>query len=473
MFLHFLKFIFIIFYLLLSLFKKNRFCALCCCRCLPKLKQFFFNEPDRRGSGQRGGDHQPPAPNYSKSKSASICSTAQLPTSLIATKRGSNAQQPFKPVQIEVTNQSSPTPPATANQSTINLSNRRLSAINISSFPSTSPILSNINTISGGRVPFPHSPQPISKSQAQHQLRSAAVHSSSAINELGLGNNNAHRQQQQTKIPRTRASISNLLMSPKITENLDYQYEHLLQPNNNDFEFKNLNYSTAAGLRAPTNKQRKYSCVAAIAPTSEAFATHHATYLPNQLPAAKTRRHSKAIGCDLPSPSQLRKQSNLEYENQLALSQQAAQQYNERTTLNRKKYSLANHHVGDNTLDNQAPNDQFTSLNSHLINKPLIQTQQQDHVRKYSNSSTPSSSRKQSRSDLQQQQQSQFLRDEQQEQLLQDFNDEFSDEQFATHQNSKYTGHQKRHSTSHYHPGEIVDQQRQQQQTDYNQYEPN
>lgn len=227
------------------------FCALCLCRLYPKIKQFLFESPeDRRGSGQ------PPAPNYSKSKSASICSTSQLPVNLLNVKRGSNAQH-FQPVSIEV-NQSSPTPPATNQPSSLtNLSqtsNRRLSAINISSIQtSTSPTLSNnLATISGIHVPYSHSPQPTNKNQ---QLRSVAVQSSSAINELGLVSSPQQQQQQTSKTtPRTRASISNLLMSPKLTTDFNYQLNSS-HANNNDFEFKNLNASS--GLRVPP-KQRKY-----------------------------------------------------------------------------------------------------------------------------------------------------------------------------------------------------------------------
>ena len=401
------------------------FCALCCCRCLPKLKQFFFSDPeDRRGSNQR--DYQPPAPNYSKSKSASICSVSQLP----AGKRSSNAQQHFQPVSIEV-NQSSPTPPATG-PPVGSLSARRLSAINVSSInTSPSPTLAtNLSTISGVRVPYPRSPQ--SKSQ-QQQLRVAAVQSSGAINELGLVNTSP--QSQQVRTPRTRASISNLLTSPKLSTNFDYPPDH--QPvNNNNFEFKNLNYNTSGGLRAPGYaKQRRYS-------TAEAFATHTSPYLPSQMP--KSRRHSRAVA-DIPSPSQ-------------------PQYHNERTILNRKKYSLANQTAGDG--------------GQLLINKTLVQTQ--EHARKYSNSSTPSSSRKQSRTDLAQLQQL-IARDEAeqpspqnyQEYIPDAYGDQFSGElqaqQYATETYPTASKYGKRHSASHqlqpqhYLPAE--------QQADYNQYE--
>lgn len=418
------------------------FCALCCCRCLPKLKQFFFSDPeDRRGSNQR--DYQPPAPNYSKSKSASICSVSQLPT--VSGKRGSNAQQHFQPVSIEV-NQSSPTPPATNQPTGLSLSGRRLSAINVSSpNTSSSPTLTTINTISGGHVPFPRSPQPASKSQQQQQLRAAAVQSSGAINELGLVNTSP-QQQPQVRTPRTRASITNLLTSPKLSANFDYQIDPG-QANNNDFEFKNLNYNTAGGLRAPTGyaKQRRYS-------TAEAFATHQSPYLPTQV--AKSRRHSRAVA-DIPSPSQ-----------------QQVQYHNERTTLNRKKYSLAS----------PANAEMLSSGGQVIMNKAIIQTQQ-EHARKYSNSSTPSSSRKHSRTDLAQLQQ--LIRDEQQQspavQDYRDYNVDAYHDQFSGELQQQYNAENyqttsskygKRHSASHqlqpqhYLPVEIEPQP-----NDYNQYE--
>lgn len=462
---------------------------------MPKLKQFFFSDPeDRRNSGQI------PAPNYSKSKSASICSTAQLPTNLLnAVKRGSNAQQHFQPVSIEV-NQSSPTPPVT-NQQPIpaNLSNRRLSAINLNSISATSPTLSstNLNTISGIHVPYPRSPQP-QTNKNQHLLRSV-VQSSGAINELGLvasSTSQSAQQQQQTKTPRTRSSISNLLVSPKLnSSNYDYQLD-ASKSNNNDFEFKNLNYTTnqSGGLRAPAyNKGRKYSCVAAINPIqSDAFTTHN-TYLPNQI--QKSRRHSRAVA-DIPSPSQLkkqeRKQSNIQEYNTNLINQQQQKQYqNERTTMNRKKYSLANHHGTIEQLMTSSTqglgSGEFNQQTGHLINKPLMQTQQEHQVRKYSNasSSTSNNSRKQSRTDLQQ-----YIRDDG-EPILQDYNNEFDEKQFYQQQfdqqqldeqqfdqqqydqqnfenaSSKY---QKRHSSAathqHYHQ---IDSQ--QQQPNFNQFE--
>lgn len=410
------------------------FCALCCCRCLPKLKQFFFSDPeDRRGSNQR--NYQPPAPNYAKSKSASICSVSQLP----AGKRGSNAQH-FQPVSIEV-NQSSPTPPATNQPASVALSARRLSAINVSSInTSTSPTLTtNLNTISGVRVPYPRSPQPAS----QQQLRAAAVQSSGAINELGL--TASPQSQPQVRTPRTRASISNLLMSPKLSTNFDYQLDPGQPANNNDFEFKNLNYSAAGGLRALSTgytKQRRYS-------TAEAFATHTSPYLPSQLP--KSRRHSRAVA-DIPSPSQY---------------------HNERSTLNRKKYSLANSGGGEMLGSGQL-----------LINKTLVQAQQ-EHARKYSNSSsTPSSSRKQSRTDLAQLQQ-QLIQDESEQPPSQDYRDygqdAYNDQFVGSELQPQYPAENyqpqirgepqyvKRHSASHQ-PQHYLPVEIEQQQTDYHQY---
>lgn len=367
---------------------------------------------------------------------------------MVSGKRGSNAQQHFQPVSIEV-NQSSPTPPATNQSAALSLSGRRLSAINVSSInTSSSPTLgTNINTISGVRVPYPRSPQSASKSQQQQQLRAAAVQSSGAINELGLVNTSP-QQQQQIRTPRTRASISNLLTSPKLSANFDYQIDPS-QANNNDFEFKNLNYNTAGGLRAPTGyaKQRRYS-------TAEAFATHPSPYLPMQLP--KSRRHSRAVA-DIPSPSQ-----------------QQVQYHNERTTLNRKKYSLASPVTAE-------------MLNSGggqlLMNKQIIQTQQ-EHARKYSNSSsTPSSSRKHSRTDLAQLQQ--LIRDEQQQspaaQDYRDYNLDAYGDQFSGELQQQYNAENyqttsskygKRHSASHQlQPQHYLPVEIEQQPTDYNQYE--
>lgn len=426
---------------------------------MPKLKQFFFSDPeDRRNSSQQGI----PAPNYSKSKSASICSTAQLPTNLLnanAVKRGSNAQQHFQPVSIEV-NQSSPTPPVTNQSATSNLSSRRLSAINISSLNTgTSPTLSNnLNTISGIHVPYPRSPQPTSANKGQH-LRGVAVQSSSAINELGLLTSN---QQQQPRTPRTRASISNLLMSPKLTSaNYDYQLEST-QANNNDFEFKNLNYTSTSGLRAPAyNKGRKYSCVAAINPIqTEAFAAH-ASYLPNQI--QKSRRHSRAVA-DIPSPSQQlrnqeRKQSNIQEYDPNLINQQY---HNERTTLNRKKYSLANQGMAGGEFSEFSPT-------SHLVNKPLIQAQQEHQVRKYSNSSTPNSSRKQSRTDMQQ-----YIRDDDQA-ILQDYNEQqLENEQYnnaSKYQNKRLSSSAASHQIQQQNYHHVIDMDQQREQTDYNQFE--
>lgn len=369
-------------------------------------------------------------------------------------KRGSNAQQHFQPVSIEV-NASSPTPPAT-NQQVSNLSGRRLSAINLNSMnTSPSPTMSNnINTISGMHVPYSGSAQPTSNKNQHLRSVQSTVQSSGAINELGLVS--SPTQQSQLKTPRTRSSISNLLMSPKLnTSNFDYQQDSG-QANNNDFEFQNLNFTSnqmSSGLRAPAyNKGRKYSCVAAINPIhSDSFATH--SYLPNQI--AKSRRHSRAVA-DIPSPSQLRsqerKQSNIvEYDSNLINQQQQLYSQNERNTLNRKKYSLANH----------GSNQDFGGVvGQHLINKPLIQTQKQEHqVRKFSNSSTPSSSRKQSRADQQYQQR------EEEQAMIQDYNEQ----QFEAEQYSNSSNYQKRHSShqlqsQHYHP---IDQQ---QQPEFNQH---